>query len=71
MLTRLAPSLTEADHSDLAALGVDGWAAGVQMTALAARSSEARRSNGAIGPRRERCSLDDFVWHEVLAARAR
>ena len=65
LLARLAPSLSEAEIED-AAEGIDGWAAGLQMVALAARSSRAQLDAGAALATRA-LLLDDFVWHEILA----
>src|SRR6185295_5670378 len=41
MLTQLAPTLTDNEMTDVATRS-DGWAAGLQLSALAARSSLAR-----------------------------
>jgi ATP/maltotriose-dependent transcriptional regulator MalT len=68
LLSRLAPSLSE-DEVDDAAAGVDGWAAGLQMAALAARSSFAQPPVVAHDPGRE-LLIHDFVWHEVLGGAA-
>jgi ATP/maltotriose-dependent transcriptional regulator MalT len=66
MLKRLVPNLTDEELSD-AATRSDGWAAGVQLSALAARSSFARPD--LRPPRVETHVLvEDYVWHEVLNA---
>jgi LuxR family transcriptional regulator, maltose regulon positive regulatory protein len=64
LLSRLAPQLSE-DQIDDTAERVAGWAAGLQMAALAARSHRAQQ---LVAPGAERELLvDDYVWHEVLA----
>jgi LuxR family maltose regulon positive regulatory protein len=65
LLARLAPSMSEADIEE-AAEEVDGWAAGIQMAALSARSSQARVDAGTMRVGRA-VLVDDFVWHEILA----
>ena len=64
MLSRLAPSLPEG-VIDATAHHVEGWAVGLQMAALAARSRRAQQLI-ATGPESE-LLVDDYVWHEVLA----
>jgi LuxR family maltose regulon positive regulatory protein len=66
MLSRLAPTLSP-DEIDDTVGDVAGWAAGLQMAALAARSNLAQ---GLVGSRpiESEPLVDDFVWHEVLAA---
>jgi LuxR family maltose regulon positive regulatory protein len=68
MLGLLAPRLTSVEV-DEAIEGMDGWAAGLQMAALAARASRARRDVGPDDGGRA-VLVDDFVWHEVLALEA-
>jgi len=69
LLSRLAPSL-EADRVEAAASHAAGWAAGLQLAALAARS--ARALDGLEGPPGEDDLLvSDYVMHEVLADEAR
>ncbi|WP_275741532.1 LuxR C-terminal-related transcriptional regulator [Nocardioides sp. YIM 152315] len=66
MLARLAPTLRPDVAAEVAARA-GGWAASIQLAALAARSSEAQGERYL--PRRfdERLHLEDYVWHEVLA----
>ena len=66
MLTRLVPALSE-DQIDATATHAAGWAAGLQLAALAARSNRAHlpvEAPGAAGD----LLIDDYVWREVLAA---
>ena len=64
MLSRLAPSLSDVEI-DATAGHVEGWAVGLQMAALAARS---RRAQQLIATELEsELLVDDYVWHEVLA----
>jgi LuxR family maltose regulon positive regulatory protein len=66
MLSRLAPTLSD-EQIDAAAVHVEGWAAGLQMTALAARSTRAQQ--GAEAPRSEsELLVHDYMWREVLAS---
>ena len=64
LLSRLAPSLSEEQIEDTAS-HVDGWAVGLQMAALAARSRRAQQLS-APGVESE-LLVGDYVWHEVLA----
>ena len=64
MLSRLAPSLSD-EQIDATANHVEGWAVGLQMAALAARSRRAQQLI-ATGLESE-LLVDDYVWHEVLA----
>ncbi len=64
LLSRLAPSLSE-EQIDATANHVEGWAVGLQMAALAARSRRAQQLI-ATGLESE-LLVDDYVWHEVLA----
>ena len=66
VLSRLAPDMTDTEL-DEATVHTDGWAAGVQLTGLAARSARVRsttfeRSDDSL------MLTDDYVWHEVLGA---
>jgi LuxR family maltose regulon positive regulatory protein len=64
MLTRLAPSMP-AEQVATTAARADGWAAGLQLAALAARS--ARALPWPDPPNVETDLLvHDYVWHEVL-----
>lgn len=64
MLARLVPNLAEPVLREVA-IQTDGWAAGVQLSALAARASLARP--GVCPPRLDSNSLiEDYVRHEVL-----
>ena len=64
MLSRLAPWLS-GEQIDATANQVEGWAVGVQMAALAARS---RRAQQLIATELEsELLVDDYVWREVLA----
>jgi LuxR family maltose regulon positive regulatory protein len=66
MLSRLVPALSEGEI-DAAATHAAGWAAGLQLAALAARSNQAHQT--VETPRVEGDLLvDDYVWREVLAA---
>ncbi|CAM3608295.1 LuxR C-terminal-related transcriptional regulator [Isoptericola cucumis] len=70
MLARLAPGLP-ADQVDAAAVRAGGWAASIQLTALAARAAEARAADTAAGPGAPppddgARNLEDYVWHEIL-----
>ncbi|MGH3508031.1 MAG: LuxR C-terminal-related transcriptional regulator [Nocardioidaceae bacterium] len=66
MLTKLSPAMPE-DHRQAAARHANGWAAGLQFAALAYRSSRARNSPDR-GPHESDELVQDYVWHEVLAA---
>jgi LuxR family maltose regulon positive regulatory protein len=65
LLLRLTPSLAGQDVS--AAVGqAGGWAAGIQLAALAARADKARE---VLTPTSARDLLfSDYIWHEVLSA---
>ncbi len=69
LLTRLAPSLAGARAGDIA-LRAGGWAAGIQLAALAARSRDARVAGVDVVPQSREGDLlvEDYVWHEVLGA---
>ena len=63
LLSQLSPALTP-DEVEVAAERVAGWAAGLQMSALAARAA---RAQSAHAPSVDSDLLiDDYVWHEVL-----
>jgi LuxR family maltose regulon positive regulatory protein len=66
LLSRLAPSLSE-EQVTATANHVDGWAVGLQMAALATRSRRAQEQLIATDFAGE-LLVDDYVWHEVLAA---
>jgi LuxR family maltose regulon positive regulatory protein len=64
MLAKLVPALSKEERRPIAT-GSAGWAAGLQMAALAARASQAR---SARSPLRDReLLLAEYVWDEVLA----
>jgi LuxR family maltose regulon positive regulatory protein len=66
LLTRLAPSMSD-ERIQVAAERADGWAASLQLVALAERSMLAQEGLGA--PRLDdEVMVQDYVWHEVLAA---
>ncbi len=66
MLSRLAPDLTD-DEIESSVIPTEGWAAGVQLAALAARRGSL---DEVARPWRHDTQLltADYVWHEVLAA---
>lgn len=66
VLARLAPELSD-DELEASARHADGWAAGVQMTALATRSAHTQLAPVALPPDIH-VLAEDYVWHEVLAA---
>ena len=68
MLSLLAPSMSN-DEIDDTTSSSDGWAAGLQLAALATRSSRAQ-DKAETGNSDRDLLLDHFVWHEVLAAEA-
>ena len=63
MLAQLMPTLTDTEMTD-AANRSDGWAAGLQLSALAARSSLARPDLPMTI--QTHVLVEDYVWHEVL-----
>jgi LuxR family transcriptional regulator, maltose regulon positive regulatory protein len=65
MLRRLAPAMEPDDVEEVIGV-VAGWAAGLQIAAVAARADRARGGLGSVVEERA-VVLDDFVWHEVLA----
>ncbi len=69
MLTRLAPFLV-ADEVATAVHRADGWAAGLQLSALAARLRRAQEGTPSrVGD--SELLIADYVWHEVLAGEKR
>jgi LuxR family maltose regulon positive regulatory protein len=68
LLTRMAPDLTES-RVEIAVARADGWAAGLQLMALAARS---RRAQAIVAPPGEEGAplIQDSVLHEILATEA-
>jgi LuxR family maltose regulon positive regulatory protein len=64
LLSRIAPTLSE-DEVTAAAARAGGWAAGLQLAALAARAERAMPE--VPGPTDSgELLVDDYVWHEVL-----
>jgi LuxR family transcriptional regulator, maltose regulon positive regulatory protein len=68
LMHHLAPSLTD-DRIDAAVARADGWAASLQLAALAARSAEARAVPVATSAVDD-LLVQDYLFHEVLAAEA-
>jgi LuxR family maltose regulon positive regulatory protein len=66
MLSRLVPTLSENQINTIARHAA-GWAAGLQLAGLAARSSRAHEPVEAPGISGG-LLVDDYVWREVLAA---
>lgn len=66
MLARLAPTLPDA-RIDAAAEHAAGWAAGLQLAGLAARSMQAQQQLEAQEPLSD-LLVDDYVWRELLGA---
>jgi LuxR family maltose regulon positive regulatory protein len=69
MLARMAPSQPE-EWVDTTAAQADGWAAGLQLAALAARAEQARGDAG-VPAAGDEMLVDDYVWGEVLASEDR
>ncbi|WP_028660032.1 LuxR C-terminal-related transcriptional regulator [Nocardioides insulae] len=66
MFRRLAPSLPD-DRVKEVAVRAGGWAASIQLAAIAARSVDAQATLG-VPPEDEGVRfLEDYIWHEVLA----
>lgn len=65
LLCRLAPSLA-ADQVEAVASHAIGWAAGLQLAALAARAAEARGGRLNLPDEADQM-VSDYVMHEVLA----
>lgn len=66
MLVRLVPSLDPELVPEVAARA-GGWAASIQLAALAARATHAQGGRFLPSQDGERAYLEDYVWHEVLA----
>ena len=66
LLSRLSPSLPD-DEVEAAVVCADGWAASLQLVALAARSARANDAAGAFGHGDE-ALIRAYVVNEVLAA---
>ena len=66
MLSRLTSSLAEEDVR-VAVARAGGWAAGLQLTALAVRSERAQASSLELVSERD-LLFADYVWREVLSA---
>ena len=71
MLTGLCPDSAPQDLAS-AAEWSDGWAAALQLAALAVRSSDRPTSTsattGPAGPAGSDRLVDSYLWHEVLQA---
>ena len=66
LVSRLTPSM-RADERRTVAEDADGWAAGLQLAAIASRSEQAQRGRDLPGVGAE-IAVVDYVFHEVLAA---
>ncbi len=66
MLSRLAPSMSDEEVSSAAA-SADGWAAALQLSALAAKGVNAQPVSSSPWVERDRF-VDDYVWRELLEA---
>ena len=66
MLSRLVPGM-DPDDVEEAATGAGGWAASIQLAALALRSTRATGGR-VLTSRSDRHYLEDYVWNEVLAS---
>ena len=66
LLVRLVPSIAQDELSVVVGVA-GGWAAGLQLTALAARSEQAQPSTPPRGGARD-LLFSDYVWNEVLSA---
>lgn len=69
MLARVAPSLPQ-EWVETTAAQADGWAAGLQLAALATRAEQARGDAG-VPAAGDEMLVDDYVWGEVLASEDR
>ena len=69
MLARMSPSQPE-EWIETTAAQADGWAAGLQLAALAARAEQARADAG-VPAAGDEMLVDDYVWGEVLASENR
>lgn len=67
MLGRLVPSL-DAEMLDEVAARAGGWAASLQLAALAARASHAQGDRYLPSHDSDRHYLEDYVWQEILAS---
>lgn len=67
MLARLVPSL-DAELVDEVTARAGGWAASLQLAALAARSSHAQGDRYLPSHDSDRHFLEDYVWQEILAS---
>ncbi|WP_138067582.1 LuxR C-terminal-related transcriptional regulator [Cellulomonas rhizosphaerae] len=65
LLARLAPELEQDVVAEVAARA-GGWAASIQLAALAARSAQAQGRPYVPSRDDERTHLEDYVWHEML-----
>jgi LuxR family maltose regulon positive regulatory protein len=68
LMSKLAPGVPD-ERIATAAVHADGWAAGVQLAAVAARSERAQRSSPAV-MQYDAVLVQDYVLHEVLASEA-
>jgi LuxR family maltose regulon positive regulatory protein len=66
MLSRLVPEMPEGEI-DATATRAAGWAAGLQLAALAARANRAHEPVEAPAAEGD-LLVDDYVWREILAA---
>ncbi|HEY9409463.1 MAG TPA: LuxR C-terminal-related transcriptional regulator [Jiangellaceae bacterium] len=66
MVTRLVPTLS-ADQVATAVSRAQGWAAGLHLGAIAARTAQAR-PDAELPPRESDLMVEDYVRHEVLGA---
>ncbi|HEY7042649.1 MAG TPA: LuxR C-terminal-related transcriptional regulator [Nocardioidaceae bacterium] len=64
LLSRLSPGMAVEELSE-ATEHAGGWAAGLQLAALAARSTRAQ-ADSFHAPRHDDSLVEDYVWHEVL-----
>ena len=65
MLARIAPDLPPEDVAEVAARA-GGWAASIQLAAIAARSAQAQGRRYVPSRDHEQNYLEGYVWHEVL-----
>ena len=68
LMTRLSPALSS-EHIEVAVQRADGWAASLQLAALAARSRHAQTLTPGPGAEDD-VLIQDYVLHEVLANEA-
>jgi LuxR family maltose regulon positive regulatory protein len=69
LLRQLAPALEDGRLTEIAGRA-GGWAAGIQLAALAARASRAQ-PDVAPGGSDGDLLVEDYIWHEVLATEDR